>query len=120
MSSLPSFGGAVYIRWGKRSCPASAKIVYRGVAAGTHYSSPGGGSNYQCLAEDPEYGAQFAQGIQSYIGGVKYKYYESPGSTQQNLHDSMVPCVACEAHKRQSKIMIPGNNKLEREPLKVR
>ena len=108
ISGQPSSAGAVYIRWGKRSCPSSAKLVYRGIAAGTFWTSPGGGTNYQCLAEDPEYGTKISQSIRSYIGGVIYKFHGSQGVKQQSLHDSLVPCVACEADRRQSKIMIPG------------
>ena len=54
-STGPKSGGATYIRWGKSSCPTSSEEVYSGIAAGSHYSHSGGGTNYLCMPKVPEY-----------------------------------------------------------------
>ena len=53
----PSGGGLVYTRWGRISCPTTSgtTLVYSGRAGGSHYSHTGGGANYLCLPDDPEY-----------------------------------------------------------------
>ena len=62
--------GVVYVRWGRTVCPdiEGTDRVYRGRAAGSYYSHTGGGSNYQCLPEDPET-LNYASGTQS---GISY------------------------------------------------
>lgn len=113
-TKLPSFGGATYIRWGQTSCPTGAQTLFRGIATGTTYDLRGGGANYQCMSDDPEYGPRwdspkFAQGIQAYIGAVKYKYWESDTQKAKTNHNGRVPCAACEAgDNRGSIITIPG------------
>ena len=52
--SLPTYGGATFIRWGRLACPNSSTMIYKGQMAGPDYLSSGGGSNYQCLPEDPD------------------------------------------------------------------
>ena len=52
----PSSGGLTYIRWGRTVCPDTdgTELVYKGRAAGSHYTQTGGGSNYQCMTENPQ------------------------------------------------------------------
>ena len=38
------YKGVAYVRWGRTVCPSGAQVVYKGRAAGSHYSQPGGGS----------------------------------------------------------------------------
>ena len=42
--------GAVYTRWGSRTCPSSARMVYEGFMAGG-----GGGFNHVCLHSSPQH-----------------------------------------------------------------
>ena len=61
-------GGVVYIRWGKTSCPnvTGTELVYAGRAGGSWYRHTGGGANYLCMPNDPDYLA-----YQSGVQGVK-------------------------------------------------
>ena len=69
--NLPTYGGAVYTRWGRTSCSAKSHLIYKGEMAGPDYRSSGGGSNYQCLPEDPRYG-HMATAVRSSLRAVKY------------------------------------------------
>ncbi|KAI8480228.1 hypothetical protein Bbelb_420270 [Branchiostoma belcheri] len=68
--------GAVYVRWGRKTCPSGATTVYSGVAGGTHYSHIGGGTNYQCLPTDvdPQWGRyqDGVEGSKAYMYGAEY------------------------------------------------
>ena len=48
-------GGAVYVRWGRTTCPTGRELMYSGRAARSFWSQSGGGNNYQCFPDDPEY-----------------------------------------------------------------
>ena len=64
----PVSGGATYTRWGRTSCPntAGTSLVYSGRAGNTYFTAKGGGANYQCLPNNPEYGA-YIPGVQGQI-----------------------------------------------------
>ncbi len=50
MASLGVSGaGAVYINWGKDSCPGSATLLYNGFAFNASSGNTGGSDNYLCL-----------------------------------------------------------------------
>ena len=102
----PSSGGAVYTRWGRITCPniTGTQLVYHGRAGKTHYNQKGGGGNYQCMPNDPEY-STFQTGVQgkSYMYGVEY---QSPLSSA--LHDHNVPCAVCHVSTRATVLMIPA------------
>ena len=53
----PGGGGAVYIRWGRTTCPDTngTELVYKGLAAGSPHSETGGGANYICITSNPAY-----------------------------------------------------------------
>ena len=77
----PRSGGITYVRWGRTTCPntTGTELVYTGRAAGSHYSHRGGGSNYQCIVEDPEnfdFGAGTVEA--SYMYGAEYEMYGYP------------------------------------------
>ncbi|CAI8045264.1 hypothetical protein GBAR_LOCUS25052, partial [Geodia barretti] len=44
----PASGGAVYVRWGRTTCPNTlgTELVYSGRAAGTYFTHKGGTSDY--------------------------------------------------------------------------
>ncbi len=107
----PSSGGAVYTRWGRTVCPATSgtELVYKGLAAGTHYTHSGGGANYLCMTEDPQYLSshipRFSANdlVLSYLYGAEYQLPDF-----SSLHDENVPCAVCHTSQRSSKLMIPG------------
>ena len=97
--------GVVYTRWGKRTCPRTARLVYFGVAAGAHYTHPGTAANYICLPHNPEYYRSGARGrYPAYVYGAEY---ETWGSSLNRLGNHNVPCAVCEARK-QAMLMIPA------------
>ena len=105
-------GGVSYIRWGRRDCPSGAERVYRGRAAGSHYSHKGGGSNYQCITLEPE-NFDFGPGVAglAYIYGTEYEVSNRNPQASRSLHDHDVPCVVCYVPRRTAIITIPGTYK---------
>lgn len=102
----PVSGGVVYTRWGKRTCPSisGTSMLYSGIAGGTHHTHGGGGGNYLCMPEDPEYILPSRSGVQGHAyvhGGV----YGDPIQGDQ-LHK--IPCAVCEVSTRVMKLMIPA------------
>ncbi len=53
----PPSGGVVYTRWGRTTCPDTqgTELLYEGIAGGSAHNHKGGGANYLCLPEEPEY-----------------------------------------------------------------
>ena len=107
----PTAGGISYIRWGRTECPNTegTVLVYSGVAAGPHYQHTGGGSQYLCLPDAPEFlettlGVQF---FRSYLHGTEYQLQDSPPALG-NLFDHNVPCAVCYTAVRGEKVMIPA------------
>ena len=80
------------------------------MAAGAFFSDQGGGSSYICLPDTPEFDLPVTPGAQarrSSVYGAEYEMLDNPPALG-NLQDHNVPCAACYAVDRGSKIMIPG------------
>ena len=98
----PSGGGLVYTRWGRTSCPTTSgtTLVYSGRAGGSHYTQSGGGANYLCLPDDPQYSStqpsQYAL-----VYGAEYE-------SIAGVHDQNVPCAVCHVATRSSYLMVPA------------
>ena len=100
-------GGVVYTRWGRKSCPTGAELVYEGLAAGGYYTHIGGGADHVCLP---------AEGPQNIMKKPKPPHYSLIyGSEYQDVndifpgkHDHNVPCAVCYAPSRSTKLMIPA------------
>ena len=71
--------------------------------AGPDRESSGGGVNFQCLPDDPEYSMN--TGLHAQFSDLVNVYY---GAEAGPLSYHLVPCTACETNKRPTKIMIPG------------
>ena len=102
----PQEGGSVYTCWGRKSCPtvSGTETVYKGYAAGTRYSSSGGGANMLCLPMNPVYSRTYP-GVNGYstLGAVEYEgYTQFKGRRNDNA-----PCAVC-ATTRIRHLMIPG------------
>ncbi|XP_078698445.1 uncharacterized protein LOC144925972 isoform X3 [Branchiostoma floridae x Branchiostoma belcheri] len=108
----PGTGGAVYVRWGRTTCPSGATKVYNGYAGGTQYNQPGGGTNYQCLPTDPQWGRyqDGVQGYKAYMYGAEYQLHSNVPFGSTSLHNNNVPCAVCYVPTRGSKLMIPARN----------
>lgn len=108
-TAAPGVSGVTYIQWGKKRCTATGvQTLYSGVAAGPHYTNPGGGANTQCLPLNPEWD-KFKDGHQggAYIYGTEYELSFKP-FVNQALHDHDVPCALCYASTKNSQFMLPA------------
>ena len=104
--------GATYVQWGRTSCTntaAGVQTVYSGKAAKKWYAQLGGGHDYQCFPDDPEYG-DYRAGVQgySYVYAVEYQVPIPQLGGSTNLHDQDVPCAVCHVPTRGVKLMIPA------------
>ena len=106
-------GGAIYTRWGKSSCPQveGTELVYSGITGGSYYNQRGGGANYLCMPQDPQYSPTLryrngqtddTNGHASKVHGSEYAY------PLQGTHDHNVPCAVCHVSTRPTVMMIPA------------
>ena len=104
----PECGGTTtYIRWGKSSCPniSGTEIVYSGIAAGSWFTQSGGGANYLCMPEDPEYKSDLNYRPltdHSQLHGVEYQH------PLQGHHNHNVPCAVCHVTTRSAVFLLPA------------
>ena len=105
----PGVGLVVYTRWGNTSCPSTegTSLVYSGITAGSWWSNTGGGANYLCMPEDPDY-STFITGVQadSRIYGTEYQT-QSGQTALPGVHQHNVPCAVCRT-QQETVLMIPG------------
>ena len=101
----PKSGGVVYTRWGRKSCPTGAELLYDGLAGGSHFNHPGGGANYVCLPKVPQYMSTHVPKYESYMYGAEYEEVNGifPGKLDHN-----VPCAVCYTSTKSAKVMIPA------------
>ena len=106
----PRNGGVVFTRWGKTTCPniTGTMSLYKGQAAGGYFNQPGGGANYICLPDKPEFLAYTpgSSGLQSHIFGAEYQP-DGVGPFNSLLNKN-VPCVVCYVSNRTTYLMIPA------------
>ena len=101
--------GVVYIRWGRTTCPNGADRVYYGRAAGSHYNTRGGTSDYLCLPETPQYKNYYSSvGLLPELYGVEYDLDGGQTSLLRHLFRADMPCVLCSVSTRSKMIMIPA------------
>uniref|UniRef100_A0A1X7T0X2 Collagen IV NC1 domain-containing protein n=2 Tax=Amphimedon queenslandica TaxID=400682 RepID=A0A1X7T0X2_AMPQE len=100
-------GGVVYTRWGRKSCPTGAELLYEGITGGSYYDHPGGGANYVCLPKVPQYMSTTYKhtNLANYMYGTEYEWTNGifPGTDQHN-----VPCAVCYTSTKSVKLMIPA------------
>ena len=111
----PTSGGVVYTRWGRFTCPSTSgtQLLYAGRAVGSFYNQEGGGANYLCLPEQPQY-SNYTAGTQigrAYLYGTEYE----TGSQHIRDHGPLssvsghnVPCAVCYTSARETVVMIPA------------
>ena len=99
--------GTVYTRWGRAECPdtPNTTILYRGLMVGGHSTLSGGGANYLCLPEEPEYQDKTTiHGHYSRLYGTEYGH--SP--VYENLLHHNVPCAVCFNEVRNLNLVMPA------------
>ena len=105
----------MYTRWGRTKCSntSGTQLLYAGRAAGSYYRQKGGGANYLCLPEQPQY-STYTAGVQegrAYLYGAEY---ETGGNNQprfgplSSVDEHNVPCAVCYASTRETAVMIPA------------
>ena len=99
------FGGVTYTRWGHNACPSvpGTQMLYTGRVAGAFFNQGGGGANYLCLPNNPEYNIKTT--LTSHTSNIYGTEYEYPIA---GTHDHDIPCAVCYATTRVAKLMIPG------------
>ncbi|KAH3783567.1 short-chain collagen C4-like isoform X1 [Dreissena polymorpha] len=100
--------GTTYVRWGRKSCPTIAALVYEGFTAGSYYGHTGSGANYLCLPAEPLWGV-YDDGFKTpaIIYGTEYETSDSP--VFNHLHEHEVPCAVCRV-STSNVLMVPGRN----------
>ena len=105
-------GGVVYTRWGRTTCPSTSgtQLLYAGRAAGSFWSERGGGANYLCLPEQPQYSTYTAgsQSGRAYLYGAEYHTTGLDNGPLRSFHDHNVPCAVCYTSTRGTVVMIPA------------
>ncbi|XP_060601395.1 short-chain collagen C4-like [Ruditapes philippinarum] len=96
-----------YTRWGRKTCPDGASLVYQGYAAGGMYHETGAASNYLCLPKNPDW--KNHSRTPKYFGLIYGAEYESYDTMFDSLKNDEVPCAVCRV-PRTNIIMIPGKN----------
>ncbi|XP_078598014.1 uncharacterized protein LOC144874063 [Branchiostoma floridae x Branchiostoma japonicum] len=111
------FLGAVYVRWGRTTCDNEAltETVYSGVAGGTGHTQTGGGTNYQCLPTEPQWGTYYQDGVQgtAFMYGAEYQMDHQDHASFASFPTGFaqdVPCAVCYVPTRGSELMIPARN----------
>ena len=100
--------GVVYTRWGRTICPSTpgTELLYAGSAGGSRYSHTGGGANYICMPNDPDY-LEFQPGVQG-RSPVTWIEYQTLGGPLGSLDEYNAPCAVCYAATRAATVMIPA------------
>ncbi|KAI8513823.1 hypothetical protein Bbelb_081470 [Branchiostoma belcheri] len=99
-----------YVRWGKKTCPQHAELVYEGVIGGSHYAHSGGGANYLCMPYQPTYDTPQAgsQTPRGYLYGSQYYTTDFEPYNQLYKHDP--PCAVCRVPSRSTTYTVPARN----------
>ena len=95
-----------YTRWGHSACPSvsDTQMLYTGRVAGVPFDKKGGGANYLCLPNDPEYSLSKIN-LPDFYSTLSGTEYEFPLVGKHN-HD--VLCAVCYATTRTAEVMIPA------------
>ena len=106
----PNGGGVVYTRWGRTTCPSTpaTELVYEGRAGGSYYTHSGGGANYLCMPDNPQY-LSYAPGDYgaNYLYGAEYENNRNNGPFN-SMDDHNVPCAVCHTSTRATVLTIPA------------
>lgn len=102
-SSAPS--GVTYNRWGSTRCPSGATRLYAG-RVGVSHAGQGGGGNYICMPNQPEYTLPYDPGRQDRSNVFGTEYEHTVGSSSNLQYNA--PCAVCYVPTRHSVLMIPA------------
>ena len=102
----------MYTRWGRTTCSntTGTQLLYAGRAGGSYFQEQGGGANYLCLPEQPQY-STYTTGTQSgraYLYGAEYKTAGIDNGPLRSFNEHNVPCAVCYTSTRGTVVMIPA------------
>jgi hypothetical protein len=102
---------SLYTRWGREDCPETAKLVFKGFAAGSYHGHKGSGYNMLCLPQKPSQSVRWDHNDQNTNEGLVYGIeYETSGygvGELTGVANYQVPCAVCETNASLT-LMIPG------------
>ena len=100
--------GTTYVRWGLNVCPqvVGTSLLYSGRASKTIYSEIGGGINYQCLPNDPEYLDIYEPGESTMARAHGVTYYGT--SALNAATHTLASCAVCYVQTRGTVVMLPA------------
>ena len=92
----------MYVRWGRKSCPDNANLVYNGTAAGS-LNGTGGTSDIFCMPEDPSYKhvVDRVGRFKTFLDNIRYE-------TDSSINEANVPCAVCQSETRLVALLQPG------------
>ena len=99
-------GGVTYERWGKSTCRSGAALVYAG-RTGSSYYTKGGGANYICMPNDPQYTLTWRPGSQGHSHVYGTEYETPPPGYNVHQHDAL--CAVCYVPTKHTTVMIPAH-----------
>ena len=106
--------GSVYVHWGKKTCPASATLLYPGQAASEHYNTHGSGGNALCMTDSPNWsGISTSDGNQNGARLYGARYSGSSSSLPnffKRVGGKSVPCSLCYVQEKEAHIVAPGSD----------
>ena len=106
-------GGTTYIIWGRTTCPDvnGTELLYSGQTGKASHSTTGGGINYQCFPNNPQYSGYISGqiGSQGNLGSkvTAVDYYDT-STTIGTTNRHVVPCAVCVVNTRSMLRMIPA------------
>ncbi|XP_053404686.1 uncharacterized protein LOC123553879 isoform X2 [Mercenaria mercenaria] len=108
-----SKGGAVYIRWGRKTCPWNGtELVYQGFSAGSWYDHYGAAINLQCLPINPVWGRYTDKAGAAFMYGMEFQEtldgLMDMSNAPKPLTNHNVPCAVCRSKKRITSLMVPA------------
>ena len=110
----PSNNGVIYTRWGNSTCPSTpgTQLLYAGRAAGSwfNHQGGGGGANYLCLPEQPQYSnyTPRTQDGRAHLYGAEYQTTVASNGPLDSVTNHNVPCAVCYTLTRGIVVMIPA------------
>ena len=105
----PPTGGAVYVRWGRTSCPTGqgTELVYSGRAGGSHFNKHGGAANILCMPNDPGH-LPYGSGVQGRSHMYAVALDITSGQPLYSARSHCLTCAVCYASTRVTILTIPA------------
>ena len=91
-------------------------MLSSGHMAGHHLGKGGGGSNYLCLSEEPQWKNHSSVSVETgWLYGVEYwfngdhaSFFSTVNTGGRQLHRNPVPCAVCYVPQRSTSVMMPA------------